>query len=257
MKRLKSFIQVSGWGSVYSALMEIWSPDIRATQMSDLVGGAAPVRSLIKVGEGVADLILLPIEQYQKDGRLVKGLQRGGKSFAKTTTLEAMKLSSKLATGTQVILERAEAALRSGSALPMEVVDPEGSPAQQRHSRYAEQPTGAREGLSQAYSALSHDLGSAVQTILAIPMEVHENASGSNVSFILTDPIQSKTYASKLISPCMASFQQVPGRTVIRAVPLAVVQTLKGVTNASRKTLQGMRNQLDSQVQQDLLEKYK
>lgn len=185
MHTLTLRLQVSGWGSVYSALMEVWSPDIRATQMSDLVGGAAPVRSLIKVGGGVADLILLPIEQYQKDGRLVKGLQRGGRSFAKTTTLEAIKLSSKLATGTQVILERAEAALRSGSALPMEVVDPDGSLAQQRQSRYAEQPSGAREGLSQAYSALSHDLGSAVQTILAIPMEVHEQGSGSNVSSTL------------------------------------------------------------------------
>lgn len=50
---------------------------------------------------------------------------------------------------------------------------------------------------------------------------------------------------------------QATGRTVIRAVPLAVVQTMMGVTNASRKTLQGIRNQLDSQVQQQLQEKYK
>jgi hypothetical protein len=32
---------------------------------------------------------------------------------------------------------------------------------------------------------------------------------------------------------------------------------MMGVTNASRKTLQGIRNQLDSQVQQQLQEKYK
>lgn len=160
--------------------MQIWSPDIRANQMSDLVGGAAPVRSLIRVGEGVANLMLLPIEQYQKDGRVVKGLQRGGKSFAKTTTLEAIKLTSKLATGTQVILEKAEAALRGSNSSPVEVIDNDSDP-RQKHSRYADQPTGAREGLSQAYSALTHDLGSAAQTILAIPMEVHENAAGGEV----------------------------------------------------------------------------
>ena len=148
--------------------------------MSDLVGGAAPVRSLIKVGEGVANLILLPIEQYQKDGRVVKGLQRGGKSFAKTTTLEAIKITSRLATGTQVILEKAEAALRGGSTVPVEVIENDGD-VRQSQSRYANQPSSAREGFTQAYSALAHDLGSAAQTILAIPMEVHENAGSGEV----------------------------------------------------------------------------
>jgi autophagy-related protein 2 len=173
-------MQVSGWGAVYGVLLQIWSPDIRANQMSDLVGCAAPVRSLIRVGEGVANLVLLPIEQYQKDGRIAKGIQRGGKSFAKTTTLEAIKITSKLATGTQVILEKAEAALRGSYSTSSEVID-NGSENQQKHSRYAEQPSGAREGLTQAYTALAHDLGSAAQTILAIPMEVHENAGSGEV----------------------------------------------------------------------------
>jgi autophagy-related protein 2 len=173
-------MQVSGWGAVYGVLLQIWSPDIRANQMSDLVGGAAPVRSLIRVGEGVANLVLLPIEQYQKDGRIAKGIQRGGKSLAKTTTLEAIKITSKLATGTQVILEKAEAALRGSYSTSSEVID-NGSENQQKHSRYAEQPSGAREGLTQAYTALAHDLGSAAQTILAIPMEVHENAGSGEV----------------------------------------------------------------------------
>ena len=138
------------------------------------------MRSLIRVGEGVANLILLPIEQYQKDGRVVKGLQRGGKSFAKTTTLEAIKITSRLATGTQVILEKAEAALRGGSTVPVEVIENDGD-VRQSQSRYANQPSSAREGFTQAYSALAHDLGSAAQTILAIPMEVHENAGSGEV----------------------------------------------------------------------------
>lgn len=183
--------QVVGWGAIYDALTQIWSPDIRANQMSDLIGGAAPIRSLIQVGSGVADLILLPIEQWQKDGRVVKGLQRGGTSFAKTTSLEVLKLGSKLAKGTQVILDKAERALRndsssssstdsSGSRQARVMGDtgpPGGVVVRQQHSRYADQPRDARQGLSQAYQALAGDLGSAVQTILAIPMEVHEDTS--------------------------------------------------------------------------------
>jgi autophagy-related protein 2 len=243
-------LQVSGWSSVYQSLLQIWTPDIRANQMSDLVGGAAPVRSLMQVGSGVADLILLPIDQWQKDGRIVKGIQRGGTSFAKTTTLEAMKLGAKLATGTQVILEKAENALRSDTSQSQrgEILE-EGQAVTQKRSRYAEQPVGAREGLFQAYNALAQDLGSAAQTILAIPMEVHEN-TGSNVSYIFCIVIKYNA-----VLRCVAI--QGAGRTVIRAVPLAVVQTMMGVTNASRKTLQGIRNQLDPQVLQQLQDKYK
>lgn len=148
--------------------------------MSDLVGGAAPVRSLIQVGTGVADLVLLPIEQYRKDGRLMKGLERGGKSFARTTTMEAIRLGTKLATGTQVILERAETALRSDSPARGDVLGEGDYSVAQKISRYAEQPTSVKEGLSEAYSAFSKNVGSAAQTILAIPMEVHE--STGNVS---------------------------------------------------------------------------
>lgn len=63
------------------------------------------------MGSGLADLVLIPIAQYRKDRRLIRGLQRGAKSFVKTTALEAVKLGAKLATGTQVILEEAEGLL--------------------------------------------------------------------------------------------------------------------------------------------------
>ncbi|KAE8197346.1 hypothetical protein CF328_g3874, partial [Tilletia controversa] len=99
---------IAGWPRFFEALNDIWTPDVKANQLADVLAGVAPIRTVVNVGAGLADLVLLPIEQYQKDGRLIKGLGRGFGSFAKTTALEAVKLSAQLATGTQVILERAE-----------------------------------------------------------------------------------------------------------------------------------------------------
>jgi autophagy-related protein 2 len=151
---------------------------------------------MVNVGSGVADLILLPIEQYRKDGRLARGVQRGTNSFVRSTALEMMKLGAKLATGTQVILEKAEGVLGGKigdkevvGEVPWQVTDPEGDVSSEDEvevvSRYANQPGGAREGVQAAYQSLSRNVNAAAQTILAVPMEVYER-SGDNVSGVGT-----------------------------------------------------------------------
>lgn len=154
---------------------------------------------MVNVGSGVADLILLPIEQYRKDGRVARGVQRGTNSFVKSTALEMMKLGARLATGTQVILEKAETVLGGKVSEGTMVVEaPGGSSSSDfgtiggdhsEHgseddgemadvvSRYANQPLGAREGVQAAYKSLSKNVNAAAQTILAVPMEVYERSS--------------------------------------------------------------------------------
>lgn len=153
---------------------------------------------MVNVGSGVADLILLPIEQYRKDGRLARGVQRGTNSFVRSTAMEMMKLGAKLATGTQVILEKAEGVLGGGGRFREDVMGEVNTGSTPRHvessddegelvdvvSRYANQPTDAREGIQAAYKSLSTNINSAAQTILAVPMEVYER-SGDNVSCCL------------------------------------------------------------------------
>lgn len=148
---------------------------------------------MVNVGSGVADLILLPIEQYRKDGRVARGVQRGTNSFVRSTAMEMMKLGAKLATGTQVILEEAEGVLdgKFGENVIGEVeveglkeVNSEDEADLQTReviSRYANQPEDVREGVQAAYRSLSRNINSAAQTILAVPMEVYER-SGDDVS---------------------------------------------------------------------------
>ena len=185
----------------------MWTPDVKANQLADVISGVSPIRSLVNVGTGVADLVLLPIAQYRKDKRLVRGVQKGAGAFVKSTAMEAIKLGARLATGTQVILEQAEGVLGAAGSfqdvqfdrtitaetLPSPILRPRplgpedeqftevyDGPSIERISKYADQPDSVKEGVQTAYRSLTRNLNSAAQTILAVPMEVYER-SGTEV----------------------------------------------------------------------------
>ncbi|CED82200.1 Cytoplasm to vacuole targeting protein [Phaffia rhodozyma] len=232
---------VTGWPRIFDTLNDLWTPDVKANQLAEVISGVAPIRSLVNVGSGVADLILLPIEQYKKDGRIVRGVQKGTTSFVKSTAMEALKLGAKLATGTQVILEKAEHVLGGKFGQPIETETLQDDPL--RHyrsenggssdeeadevSRYANQPADVSEGISTAYKSLSRNFNSAAETILAVPMEVYER-SGTNG----------------------------PVRAVVRAIPIAVLKPMIGASEAVSKTLFGLRNTLDPNAIQEAEDKY-
>nr|XP_018264125.1 uncharacterized protein I303_04005 [Kwoniella dejecticola CBS 10117]OBR86283.1 hypothetical protein I303_04005 [Kwoniella dejecticola CBS 10117] len=251
---------ITGWDRLGTTLQDLWTPDVKANQLADVISGVSPIRSIVNVGSGVADLILLPIEQYRKDGRLAKGVQRGTNSFVKSTAMEMMKLGARLATGTQIILEKAEGVL-GGSGTSEKMIasvsvggvptnhtisnaDPEGwartggpggggSSSEDEAendvvSRYANQPEGMRQGVQAAYKSLSKNVNAAAQTILAVPMEVYERSGDDG-----------------------------PLRAVVRAVPIAVLKPMIGTTEAVSKTLLGMRNSLDPAARRELGDKYK
>jgi autophagy-related protein 2 len=190
-------LQITGWPRFFDMLNDLWTPDVKATQLVDVISGVSPIRSVVNVGSGVADLVLLPIAQYKKDGRIIRGVQKGTTAFVKSTAMEAIKLGARLATGTQVILEQAEHVLggQFQDSITAETLQispsTEGSmglelnrdddEAAELISKYAEQPMDVKEGVQSAYKSLQRNLNSAAQTILAVPMEVYER-SGNEVT---------------------------------------------------------------------------
>lgn len=191
---LLGILQITGWGRLFELLNDLWTPDVKATQLAEVISGVAPIRSVVNVGSGVADLILLPISQYKKDGRIVRGVQKGAKAFVKSTAIEAVKMGAKLATGTQVILEQAEGnfeapitaetvQVSSGDDFVFDGDEVDEELAELK-SKYAQQPADVKEGVQIAYRSLRKNLSSAAQTILAVPMEVYER-SGNEVSDFL------------------------------------------------------------------------
>ena len=184
--------KVTGWAKIGDILNDLWTPDVKANQLVDVISGVSPIRSAVNMGSGVADLVLLPIAQYKKDGRIIRGLQKGTNAFIKSTAMEALQLGARLATGTQVILEQAETVLGGQykdsvtteamyvGSLPRDSEhfppDSDATGEEELISKYAEQPVNIKEGVHSAYRTLSQNIKSAGQTILAVPMEVYEQA---------------------------------------------------------------------------------
>lgn len=99
---------IHGIPNLGEALKNVYAPYIRKYQIAGLLSGLPSVKSVINLGSGVRDLIVVPTQQYKKDGHLIRSLQKGTHSFLKTTSYELLKLGVKLASGTQVLLENLE-----------------------------------------------------------------------------------------------------------------------------------------------------
>jgi len=58
---------------------------------------------IVSTVQGVRDLFWLPIEQFQKDGRIVRGLQRGANAFSTSAALAVLELTSRMVQTLQVV----------------------------------------------------------------------------------------------------------------------------------------------------------
>ncbi|KAF7724185.1 autophagy- protein 2 [Apophysomyces ossiformis] len=223
------FTGIDGLTKLFEKLEQEWLPHIKNTQVPHMVSGVSPIRSIVNLSSGVADLILLPIQQYRKDGRIIKGLQKGTQSFARATAMETINLSARFASGTQVILEHADGFF---SATPSSSTDAEtvtlsahGSREAEENeeedgvvstvSKFADQPNDLSQGFQYAYQSLSKNIGSAAQTIFAVPTDIKDRHEGT------------------------------AARAVIKAVPVAVIKPMIGLTGAFQSILVGLRNTID------------
>jgi hypothetical protein len=135
---------VYGWSRLLHRIESIWLPHVKETQIQNLAGGVQGINSIVNVGSGIADLVLLPIEQFQKDGRIFRGISRGATSFLRATTLESARLGTAIANGAQVLLEQAD---RTSS---------------QRVSK-ADAPKDLRQGLEMGFQSINQGIKSAAQ----------------------------------------------------------------------------------------------
>jgi hypothetical protein len=227
---------INGVDSLLDKLGQEWLPHILNTQKINMVSGVSPVRSIVNLGTGVADLVLLPIQQYRKDGRIIKGIQKGTSSFARATAIEAIKLSSRVATGTQVILEHADGFFSASSEpltqdQPFVYTDMNGQDITSHEDQPRRGSGDLTEGLQYAYQNISKNLGSAAQTIFAVPTDIQSNDD------------QDYFYSSSQGSTSSNASQS--AKAVIRAVPVAVIKPMIGLTGAFQSILTGLRNSID------------
>lgn len=66
-----------GLDKLITLLVTDWLADIRQNQIPAILGGVGPMHSFLQLAQGIKDLFIMPVEQYQKDGRLMRGFQKG------------------------------------------------------------------------------------------------------------------------------------------------------------------------------------
>ncbi|KAJ5606527.1 hypothetical protein N7510_009308 [Penicillium lagena] len=219
---------VSGFDRLGHTLNDIWMPDIKRNQLPGVLAGLAPIRSLVNVGGGVRDLVVVPMREYQKDGRIVRSIQKGALAFAKTTSNELIKLGAKLAIGTQTVLQGAEDLLASPNAAMASEEDQVDEDETKRISLYADQPIGVVQGLRGAFTGLERDLLLARDAIVAVPGEVVESGSA-----------------------------RAAAKAVWKHAPTVILRPAIGVSKAVGQTLLGAGNTLDPSNRRKMEDKYK
>uniref|UniRef100_A0A672QL87 Autophagy related 2B n=1 Tax=Sinocyclocheilus grahami TaxID=75366 RepID=A0A672QL87_SINGR len=138
-----------GVDKLFSYAINEWLNDIKKNQLPGLLGGVGPIHSLVQLVQGFRDLVWLPIEQYRKDGRIVRGFQRGTASFGTSTAMAALELTNRMV---RTIQAAAETAYDMVSPVP----DEKECKKIKRYSHYclAHQPVDLREGVAKAYSVV-------------------------------------------------------------------------------------------------------
>ncbi|XP_031435892.1 autophagy-related protein 2 homolog B [Clupea harengus] len=212
-----------GVDRLFSYAINEWLTDIKKNQLPGLLGGVGPIHSLVQLVQGCRDLVWLPIQQYRKDGRIVRGFQRGTASFGTCTAMAALELTNRMV---QTIQAAAETAY--------DMVSPGPSGAEDRrlkrysHHRLAHQPVDLREGVAKAYSVVKEGLTDTALGIIITATREHEQRGVTGA---------------------------VGG--VLRQLPPAVVKPLIVATEATSNVLGGMRNQIQPDARQEETQKWR
>ncbi|KAK3015064.1 hypothetical protein RJ639_005589 [Escallonia herrerae] len=179
------------------------------SRIHKLLKGLPPIRSLVSVGSGAAKLVSLPVKNYRKDQRLLKGMQRGTIAFLRSISLEAIGLGVHLAAGAHDILLQAEYILTS---IPPSVEWPVQS--RMNTNVRSNQPTGARQGMQQAYESIRDGLGKSAAALVQKPLKRYQRGVG--------------------VGSALA--------TAVQAAPVAVITPASGAARAAHCVLLGVRN---------------
>lgn len=208
----------SGFDKLGVTLNNIWTNDVKRNQLGGILGAIGPVKSLVNVGSGVRDLVVIPMREYKKDGRIVRSIRKGVVAFAKTTGMEVIKAGAKMAIGTQTALQGAEEFLNKKPTAQYVMSDDEDEDEedQKRISPYATQPIGVMQGMRGGMRSLKRDLFMARDAIIAVPGEVMESGSAGGAA-----------------------------KAVFRRAPTVIIRPLMGVTGAIGQGLMGVNNSLD------------
>ncbi|XP_064538983.1 autophagy-related protein 2 homolog A, partial [Drosophila montana] len=87
---------ILGWNKLFEFVSKEWLKDIKRNQLPNILSGIGPTNAVIQLFQGFFDLFRLPLQQYNKDGRIIRGFQMGAQSFSARTAFAALEITSRI-----------------------------------------------------------------------------------------------------------------------------------------------------------------
>ncbi|CAH1722364.1 unnamed protein product [Aphis gossypii] len=171
LKRIVHKHGLLGFDKLLTYVTQEWLQDIKKHQLPSLLGGVGPMYSFVRLIQGFRDLVQLPIEQYQKDGRIVRGLQRGANSFTTSTAMAALEIATRIVNLIQRVAETTYDMVNPGPSMRQLRLQ-EGKKRNRPNKR--SHPADIREGVTTAVMLVKEGLGETAQTIVRVASEEHE-----------------------------------------------------------------------------------
>ncbi|KAF2429472.1 hypothetical protein EJ08DRAFT_650485 [Tothia fuscella] len=222
---------------IQGLLKGIWTDDVVKNQLKTVLSGLAVARPLVDLGSALGGVVVVPMREYKKDGRLVRSVQKGLTSFGRTTTRELARFGARIAIGTQNLAEglqtlttptSSSSRRRSGSWSSDDVFSSSPREETRAVSNYAAQPLNVMTGLRAAFTGLERDLLTTRDAIIAIGSDVRESESAAGAAGV-----------------------------VLRGAPTVLLRPVIGGTKAIGTALSGLGNALDRESERKIHDKYK
>lgn len=165
----------------------------------------------------------MPVEQYHKDGRILRGIQKGAHSFTSLTAMSLLDFTNKLL-----------GVIKFVSEMAFDIMSPETSVVQGKlphpniNRQALRRPADLREGMFNALAVIQEGMEETARTVIQNVMEDH-NRRG------LTGAVGG----------------------IIRQVPSNLVRPVIVATAATSNVLEGVKNQIDENARKEEEEKWK
>ncbi|KAH8378608.1 hypothetical protein KR009_000261 [Drosophila setifemur] len=159
---------ILGWNKLCEFLAKEWLKDIKRNQLPNILSGIGPTNAVLQLFQGVYDLFRLPIEQYNKDGRIIRGFQLGAQSFTARTALAALEITSRIIHLLQFTAETTFDMLSAGPSLKKRKNGRQGK--RRRQGR----PKDLREGVANAYTIVREGINESANTLIEAAITEHD-----------------------------------------------------------------------------------
>lgn len=222
LKKLQTRQGLLGFDKLLAFTLNEWLNDIKKNQVPSVLGGVGPMHSFVQLFSGLRDLVWMPVEQYRRDGRIVRGLQRGANSFTISTAMACLELTNKLVQTVQGVAELAYDMLSPGPSMHIE--------AQNRRHRAIPNnlPVDIRDGVNNAYQVVAEGLGDTARTLVKAASQEHRQKGVSGA---------------------------VGG--LLRQLPPTMAAGIIVATEATSTVLGGVRNQIQPDARREDIQKWR